>query len=79
MSTPERQQDPGEHGYGGVKQDYPAREDERGQTSKERADEETAGRRRLAEEEAETVDEDRPRTDGVESPSEDDQEARGSG
>lgn len=24
MSTPERQQDPGEHGYGGTKQDYPA-------------------------------------------------------
>lgn len=23
MSTPERQQDPGEHGYGGTKQDYP--------------------------------------------------------
>lgn len=24
MSTPERPQDPGEHGYGGTKQDYPA-------------------------------------------------------
>jgi hypothetical protein len=23
MSTPERPQDPGEHGYGGTKQDYP--------------------------------------------------------
>ncbi len=28
MSTPERQQDPGAHGYGGVKQD-PAREADR--------------------------------------------------
>jgi hypothetical protein len=24
MSTPERPQDPGEHGYGGTQQDYPA-------------------------------------------------------
>ena len=29
MSTPERQQDPGDHGYGGVKQDFPAHEEER--------------------------------------------------
>ena len=26
MSTPERPQDPGEHGYGGTKQDFPAEE-----------------------------------------------------
>jgi hypothetical protein len=28
MSTPERPQDPGEHGYGGTKRDYPT-DDER--------------------------------------------------
>lgn len=28
MSTPERQQDPGEHGYGGVKQDPTPNEDQ---------------------------------------------------
>lgn len=26
MSTPERPQDPGEHGYGGTKQDFPVEE-----------------------------------------------------
>ena len=83
MSTPERQQDPGEHGYGGVKQEYPARDEERDQTPQERVDEETAERRRLAEEvseeEAEAVDEHPPRTDDVEPLSEDDQEAQGVG
>ena len=28
MSTPERQQDPGEHGYGGVKQNLPGEGDQ---------------------------------------------------
>ena len=59
MSTPERQQDPGEHGYGGVKQDFPTGDDERDETPRERADEESAERRRLSEEgseeQAETV------------------------
>ena len=30
MSTPERQQDPGEHGYGGIKQDAPAGDEQQG-------------------------------------------------
>jgi hypothetical protein len=29
MSTPERPQDPGEHGYGGTKQDFPTDDDSR--------------------------------------------------
>ena len=29
MSTPERSQDPGEHGYGGNKQDFPTEDDSR--------------------------------------------------
>ncbi len=27
MSTPERSQDPGEHGYGGTNRDYPSRDE----------------------------------------------------
>ena len=83
MSTPERQQDPGSHGYGGVNQDYPGTEEERDETPQERADEETAEQRRLVEEqseaEAEPVDEQVPPTDLVNSSSEDDEEVQGSG
>lgn len=38
MSTPERADDPGEHGYGGSKQDFPS-EDESGDTSPRAEDE----------------------------------------
>ena len=83
MSTPERQQDPGEHGYGGAKQEYPAGDEERDQTPQERADEEAAEQRRLVEEqseaEAEPVDEQVPPTDEVSPSSEDDEEIQGSG
>lgn len=66
MSTPERQQDPGEHSYGGVKQD-PSGDEEREETPQERHDEEAAAERRLAEEQgeaqAEPTHEVPPRTD----------------
>jgi hypothetical protein len=82
MSTPERQQDPGEHGYGGVKQDFPGADDERDETPQERADSESAERSRLGEERseetAEPVDEHPPPTDDVESGAEDD-DAQGGG
>jgi hypothetical protein len=81
MSTPERQQDPGEHGYGGVKQEFPAADEERDETPQERADKDIAERRRLAEEQseeqAEPVDEHPPPTDDIES-LEDDEEIQGS-
>ena len=35
MSTPERPQDPGEHGYGGTKQDYQQGEDDDARTPTE--------------------------------------------
>lgn len=40
MSTPERSQDPGEHGYGGTKGDYPAADepDERPEPADDVAD-----------------------------------------
>lgn len=72
MSTPERQQDPGEHGYGAGNQDLPAGDEEREETPEERAGEESAERRRLGEEqsedESENVGEHVVPTDDVELP-----------
>ena len=82
MSTPEREQDPGSHGYGAANQTYPRIDEERDETPQEKADEETAEQRRLVEEqseaEAEPVDVQAPSTD--EAPSSDDgEEIEGSG
>ena len=78
MSTPEREQDPGSHGYGGANQDYPGADEERDETPQERADEETAEQRRLVEEQseagAEPADVQAPRTDEVTLSSDDDEE-----
>ena len=78
MSTPERQQDPGEHGYGAVKQETPTPDDEREETPQERADEKSAEQRRLSEveseESAQSVGEHVRPTDNVDIPSQDDEE-----
>jgi hypothetical protein len=78
MSTPERQQDPGEHGYGSAKQDEPTDDDEHQETPQEREEEVTAEGRRLAEERSEDssegVDEHVPPTDEVAVPSDDDED-----
>jgi hypothetical protein len=80
MSTPERQQDPGEHGYGGGNQDLPTGDEEREETPQERAAEETAERRRLSEEqsekESENVGEHVVPTDEVELPAQEDTHER---
>jgi hypothetical protein len=44
MSTPERQQDPGEHGYGGTKQDLPAEERQDGEEHRLEDDEDARAR-----------------------------------
>jgi hypothetical protein len=42
MSTPERSQDPGEHGYGGTKQDFPLDDDARDEDHRLEDDDERA-------------------------------------
>jgi hypothetical protein len=83
MSTPEREQDPGSHGYGRANQDYPGADEERDETPQERVDEETAEQRRLVEEksqaEAEPADVQAPRTDEVTLSSDDNEEIKDSG
>lgn len=39
MSTPERSQDPGEHGYGGTNQDYPQADEHDGSSAPAEGDE----------------------------------------
>ena len=83
MSTPERQQDPGEYGYGGVEQESSA-DDEREVTPQEAADEKGAERRRLSEERSESeavpaVEPVQPTDEVVDPGSEDDPEVQGSG
>ena len=51
MSTPERSQDPGEHGYGGTKQDFPTEDEPKNKEHRlededERTSEQPAGEQR---------------------------------